>query len=111
MDIELLDNDTLLKGLRFPHKVGKVTQVVIAAGEISCIVDFYSYTLKAPSMAIFFPGQVIESIEINEDFYGFGMVTPESFTDSLNLRSAFRRDSLTNQSISIHSIKRVWRRS
>lgn len=90
MDIELLDNDTLLKGLRFPHKVGKVTQVVIAAGEISCIVDFYSYTLKAPSMAIFFPGQVIESIEINEDFYGFGMVTPESFTDSLNLPVSFQ---------------------
>ena len=90
MDIELLDNDTLLKGLRFPHKVGKVTQVVIAAGEISCIVDFYSYTLKAPSMAIFFPGQVIESIETNDEFQGFGMVTSEAFTDSLNLPVSFQ---------------------
>lgn len=90
MDIELLDTDTLLKGLRFPHKVGKVTQVVISTGEISCIVDFYSYTLKAPSMAIFFPGQVIESIETNEDFQGFGMVTSEEFTDSLNLPVSFQ---------------------
>ena len=80
MDIELLNNDSILKGLRFPYKVEKVTQVVVSAGEISCIVDFYSYTLKAPSMAIFFPGQVIESIEACDDFQGFGMVTPEEFT-------------------------------
>lgn len=90
MDIELLNNDSILKGLRFPYKVEKVTQVVISAGEISCIVDFYSYTLKAPSMAIFFPGQVIESIEASDDFQGFGMVTPEEFTDSLNLPVSFQ---------------------
>ena len=90
MDIELLKNETILKGLRLPHKVDKVTQVVIASGEISCIVDFYSYTLKAPSMAIFFPGQVIESIEASDDFQGFGMVTSEAFTDSLNLPVSFQ---------------------
>ena len=90
MDIELLDDEAILKGLRFPYKVSKVTQVVIAAGEISCIVDFYSYALKAPSMAIFFPGQVIESLEASEDFRGFGMVTTEAFTDSLNLLVSFQ---------------------
>lgn len=90
MDIELLENETILKGLRFPHKVGKVTQVLIAEGEISCIVDFFSYTLKAPSMAIFFPGQVIESIEASDGFRGFGMVTSEEFTDSLNLPVSFQ---------------------
>ena len=63
MDIELLDTKTIINGLRFPFKVNKVTQVVIAEGEISCIVDFFSYALKAPSVAIFFLGQVIESIE------------------------------------------------
>ena len=46
MDIELLDNQAILSGLRFPFKVSKVTQVVIARGEASCIVDFYSYTLR-----------------------------------------------------------------
>ena len=90
MDIELLDDEAILKGLHFPYKVSKVTQVVIAAGEISCIVDFYSYALKAPSMAIFFPGQVIESLEASEDFRGFGMVTTEAFTDSLNLPVSFQ---------------------
>lgn len=90
MDIELIDNDSLINGHRFPYKFNKVTQVVIAAGEISCIVDFYSYTLKAPSMAIFFPGQVIESIEASDDFWGFGMATPEEFTDSLNLPVSFQ---------------------
>ncbi len=84
MDIELLKNETILKGLRMPYKVGKVTQVVIASGEISCIVDFYSYTLKAPSMVIFFPGQIIESIETSDDFQGFGMVTSEAFRDTCN---------------------------
>ena len=88
--IELLDTNTILTGLRFPYKVSKVTQVVIAKGEISCIVDFFSYALKAPSMAIFFPGQVIESLEASDDFEGFGMVTAEEFTDSLNLPVSFQ---------------------
>lgn len=89
-DLEILDNDTILKGIRFPHKVSKVTQVIIAAGEISCILDFYSYTLKAPSMAIFFPGQVIESLEASDDFRCFGMAMTEEFTDSLNLPVSFQ---------------------
>lgn len=90
MDIELLDNESILTGLRFPHKVNKVTQVVIAKGEISCIVDFYSYSLNAPSVAIFLPNQIIESIEVSDDFEGFGMVTTEAFTDSLNLPVSFQ---------------------
>lgn len=89
-DLELIENEAIINGLRFPYKVNKVTQVVIAAGEISCIVDFYSYTLKAPSMAIFFPGQVIESIDTSDDFQGFGMLTTEAFTDSLNLPVSFQ---------------------
>ena len=90
MDIELLDNESILTGLRFPHKVNKVTQVVIAKGEISCIVDLYSYSLKAPSVAIFLPSQIIESIEVSDDFEGFGMVMTEAFTDSLNLPVSFQ---------------------
>lgn len=89
-DLELIENEAIINGLRFPYKVSKVTQVVIAAGEISCIVDFYSYTLKAPSMAIFFPGQVIESIDTSDDFKGFGMLTTEAFADSLNLPVSFQ---------------------
>ena len=89
-NLELLDNDTILKGIRFPHKVSKATQVIIAAGENSCILDFYSYALKAPSMAIFFPGQVIESLEASDDFHCFGMAMTEEFTDSLNLPVSFQ---------------------
>ena len=51
--IELLDSTNLLSGLRYPFKFEKVTQIVITAGGLSCIVDFRSYTLKAPAMAIF----------------------------------------------------------
>ncbi len=90
MELALLDTDSILKGLRFPHKISDVTQVVIAKGEMSCIVDFYSYTLEAPAMMLFFPGQVIESIEASSDFQGFGIVTPESFTNSLNLPISFQ---------------------
>ena len=94
MDIELLDNQAILSGLRFPFKVSKVTQVVIARGEASCIVDFYSYTLKAPSVAIFLPGQIIESIEASDDFEGFGMMTTVEFTDSLNLPVGFSGETV-----------------
>lgn len=88
-DIELLQDLTILRGLRFPHKVEKVTQIVITKGECSCIVDFYSYSLKAPSMAIFQPGQVIESLEINDEFAGFAMVMSQEFMDSLDISISF----------------------
>ena len=84
-DIELLDGGSILNGLRFPHKINKVTQIVITAGRFSCLVDFHIWSLKAPAVALFLPGQVVESIEFDEDFAGFGMVMNQEFTDSLNL--------------------------
>lgn len=90
VDIELLDRDKIIHNIRFPHKVDKVTQIIIAEGEISCIVDFYSYELKAPSVALFLPGQIIESIEANDSFDGFGMAMTKEFTDSLNLPVTFQ---------------------
>lgn len=83
--IELLDSTNLLSGLRYPFKFEKVTQIVITAGGLSCIVDFRSYTLKAPAMAIFLPGQVVESLVTDEEFEGLGMMITPEFTDSLNL--------------------------
>lgn len=84
-DIELLENEEILRGIRFPHKIERVTQIVITAGSISCIVDFRHYSLQAPAMAIFLPDQVVESIEVDAEFRGFGMVMSASFTDSMNL--------------------------
>ena len=84
-DIELLESGSILKGLRFPHKIKKVTQIVITAGQFSCLVDFRMWSLKAPAVALFLPGQVVETIELDEDFSGFGMVMNQEFTDSLNL--------------------------
>ena len=84
-DIELLESGSILKGLRFPHKIKKVTQIVITAGQFSCLVDFRMWSLKAPAVALFLPGQVVESIDLDEDFSGFGMVVSQNFTDSLNL--------------------------
>ena len=84
-DIELLERGNILKGLRFPHKIEKVTQIVITAGQFSCLVDFRMWSLKAPGVALFLPGQVVESIELDEDFAGFGMAMNPEFTDSLNL--------------------------
>ena len=84
-DIELLESGSILKGLRFPHKIKKVTQIVITSGQFSCLVDFRMWSLKAPAVALFLPGQVVESIELDEDFAGFGMVMNQEFTDSLNL--------------------------
>ena len=84
-DIELLDGGSILKGLRFPYKIKKVTQIVITAGQFSCLVDFRMWTLKAPAVALFLPGQVVESLETDDEFDGFGMVVSQDFTDSLNL--------------------------
>lgn len=84
-DIELLDNGSILKRLRFPHKIKKVTQIVITAGLLSCLVDFRMWSQKAPAVALFLLGQVVESIELDPDFAGFGLVVSQNFTDSLNL--------------------------
>ena len=84
-DIELLDKENILKGLRFPYKIQKVTQIVITAGRFSCLVNFHMWSLTAPAVALFLPGQVVESLETDEEFAGFGMVLSQEFTDSLNL--------------------------
>lgn len=89
-NIELLDTETITSGMRFPYRVGKVMQVVVTGGEASCIVDFYSYSLKAPSMALFFPGQVIESFDVSPGFAAVGMAVTPDFTDSLNLPVSFQ---------------------
>ena len=67
-DIELLESESIFNGLRFPHKIKKVTQIVITDGQLSCLVDFRMWSLKAPAVALFLPGQVVESIELDEDF-------------------------------------------
>lgn len=84
-NVELLENEDVIKGLRCPFKIQKVTQIAITAGGLSCIVDFHSYSLKAPAMAIFLPGQVVESLEVDDEFAGLGMIISSEFTDSLNL--------------------------
>ncbi len=85
VDIELLQNEEILRGIRFPHKMDRVAQIVITAGSISCLVDFRHYSLQAPAMAILLPDQVVESIEVDAQFEGFSMVISASFTDSINL--------------------------
>lgn len=84
-DIWLLENETIIKGLRFPYKIDRVTQIVITAGHFSCCVDFRTYELCAPAMAIFLPGQVVEALDVDDEFAGFGMIMSAEFTDSMNL--------------------------
>lgn len=103
--IELLKNETILKGLRFPHKIERVTQIVITAGRFSCLVDFHTYSLSAPAMALFLPGQVVESLEVDEAFSGFGMVISQEFTDSLNLPVSLQ-ERLFIKHVQWHSISR-----
>lgn len=102
-DIQLLENETIIKGMRFPYKVDKVIQIVITAGRFSCMVDFRIYSLSAPAMAIFLPGQVVESLDIDEEFAGFGMVMSAEFTDSINLPVSLQ-EKLFLRSTQFHSI-------
>lgn len=65
-DIELLESGSILKGLRFPHKIKKVTQIVITAGQFSCLVDFRMWSLKAPAVALFLPVSLQERLFIKD---------------------------------------------
>lgn len=51
-EIELFENETIVRGLRFPHKIEHVTQIVITSGRFSSLVDLQYYSLEAPAMAI-----------------------------------------------------------
>ncbi len=83
--IEFLDKKGIITDARFPHKVSKVTQLLVTEGEISCIVDFFAYTLKAPSMVLFQPGQVLESIDVSDECDIIGIAFSSEFAESLNL--------------------------
>lgn len=102
-DIELLENEDIIKKLHFPHKIAKVTQIIIKSGRFSCLVDFRSYSLEAPAVAIFLPGQVVESLETDENFSGFGMVMSAEFTDSMNLPVSLQ-ERLFLKSTQFHSV-------
>lgn len=84
-EIELFSSTTILNKLRTPYKIENVTHIVVTSGEISCQVDFHFYSLSAPAMAIFLPGQVIESAEADSHFNGFGIAMSIDFTNSMNL--------------------------
>ena len=53
-DLELLESGSILKGLRFPHKMEKVTQIVITAGQFSCLVNLMSIYEKKHSALLCF---------------------------------------------------------
>lgn len=84
-EIELIENAHYLKNLRFPLKIDKVIQIVVLSGRMSCLVDLKVYSLQAPAMAILLPGQVLESLEYDEEFKTLTMIMSKEFTDSFNL--------------------------
>ena len=102
-DIILLENETLLRGIRVPYKITMATQIVITSGSLMCTVDFRTYSLHAPAMAIFLRGQVIESFEAEDEFSGFGIMMSQEFTDSLSLPVGLQ-ERLFLQNTQFHSI-------
>ena len=84
-EIELIEDAHYLKNLRFPLKIDKVIQIVVLSGRMSCLVDLKVYSLQAPAMAILLPGQVLESLEYDEEFKTLTMIMSKEFTDSFNL--------------------------
>lgn len=84
-EIELIEDAHYLKNLHFPLKIDKVIQIVVLSGRMSCLVDLKAYSLQAPAMAILLPGQVLESLEYDEEFKTLTMIMSKEFTDSFNL--------------------------
>ena len=84
-NIILLENETLIREMRFPYQFSMATQMVITSGSLRCVVDFRTYSLKAPAMAIFLRGQVIESLATDGEFAVFGMMMSDEFISSLSL--------------------------
>ena len=83
--LELIEGSTIIEGIRCPYRIDKVWQIVITKGEFTCDVDYRSYKLQAPAMAILLPDQVVRSISVSSDFEGFGMSFGIALTDSMAL--------------------------
>ena len=95
-DIILLENETLIGGIRVPYKITMATQIVITSGSLKCRVDFRTYSLHAPAMAIFLRGQVIESFEADEEFSGFGIMMRVMAENSFNVGAEISRGEAAN---------------
>lgn len=102
-DIILLENEHLIRGIRVPYKITMATQIVITSGSLKCRVDFRTYSLHAPAMAILLSGQVIEAFEADEEFSGFGIMMSHELTSSLNLPVSLQ-EKLFLQNTQFHSI-------
>lgn len=102
-EIELIEDAHELKNFRFPLKIDKVIQIVVLSGRMSCLVDLKAYSLQAPAMAILLPGQVLESLEYDEEFKTFTMIMSKEFTDSFNLPVSLQ-ERLFIQTNHFHSI-------
>ena len=98
IDIEILDKESIISKSPHPHKTNKVTQLLVLKGEVSFIIDFNAYNLKAPAMAILLPGQVIESIEASQESEMIGMALPVELTESLNLPISLQDTNLYHSS-------------
>ncbi|MGN0188566.1 MAG: helix-turn-helix domain-containing protein [Candidatus Cryptobacteroides sp.] len=73
----------------FPYKINVTSHIVISSGTLECSVNFDTYKVKAPSMAIFFPGQVISEVNASEDFECFGMSMDSRFFETHDLPISF----------------------
>ena len=85
MDIELLTDARIMQHLNFPYRIAKVTQIVITKGSFFCVAESCRYSIKAPALAMFLPGQIIESLQVDNAFAGFGLMMSENFTNSMDL--------------------------
>lgn len=85
MNIELLADARIIQHLKLPYKIDKVTQIVVTQGSFSCIADLCNYSLQAPALVMLLPGQIIESLQVDSDFAGFGLMMSEDFTNSMEL--------------------------
>ncbi|MGN0190167.1 MAG: helix-turn-helix domain-containing protein [Candidatus Cryptobacteroides sp.] len=87
--VEFYGTDGFLNKFKFPHTVEDVAQLIILSGSVSCVVDFVSYSVTAPSMALFFPGQIVSDVRLSDNFKCTGLVLDREFVKILDMPVSF----------------------
>lgn len=85
---------------REPYKIGAVLAIICDSGNFSGIINLKPCLMGKNSFLIILPGQIIESIEVSDDFEGTYIYMTDSFLSRLQIGDSYKfYESVENEPI------------
>ncbi len=88
-DLILLDIPQSKERYVFPLKVDSPICIVVLQGKLQCVVDLASHSIETTGMLIILEGQIVETMNFNNDFQGWLMIMSPDFLKGLDIGNTF----------------------